>query len=365
LDPVAAALDRRPPRPCALLRVSATGKGRLSITGEWGEEGSFRQKVDAPTLVLGDLAREGGRSPRDLVLLMREWSFRNPGLTSWVDDLRVAVGDADLRLTIWDSTPYEVPWELLLLYGSERDQVPSGWLGAVVAVSRWVTPQFEDRRPAEDPSDRATYAVGEVVGSITEDMVGDAATLARFRHSLVEHPRLLRHLKQSNDPVALLYVACHGTYETSITDLRLGEIALPQLTGIRLPGVEHGGSVVLLNACHSGRMVAEKAIGKSTTFGFAEAFLRRGATVVVGATGLIGTTVARRVADDLLAQLAEHPELPVSAALTRARARVAAPLDVDDMTDAQLEFFVYAFMLVAYGHCSGRVHLPAAGDEED
>ena len=43
---------------------------------------------------------------------MLVWSQDEPELIDWLQRLRAAVGDDELRLVIWDTTGFDIPWEL-------------------------------------------------------------------------------------------------------------------------------------------------------------------------------------------------------------------------------------------------------------
>jgi hypothetical protein len=360
-----ARFNERAPDNFVTLMVQATGDGRFKLTGVGGPDHvkAYTDEIDAPDLRLGRLAREGkgGRRAIELLQLMREWSDINRRLGSWIDDIRTAVGDNELRLTIWDDTGYEVPWELFTLEGMFGSDASGGWLGALVAVTRRVSV-----RGAHQGQGRSEYrdelAEGEILVCIAPEMSDDSMALARFQHDAVEEEHLLNHLSERGTSLAVLYIACHGEFADSMTGMSLGKIYLPNLTDVSFPCLAAGSGLVFLNACHSGRMVPDPRLGRSL-FGFAEAFLRQGAAVVIGATGDIGTHLASHVAVDVFDQIARHPEEPISVALTRARAKIADGVDVRGATDDQMRSLIYAFMFVAYGNPMTRVGLPVLLDE--
>ena len=72
-----------------------------------------------PRLSLGDLATGSGLSPEDLYDMMLEWSGGEDRFIEWLQRLRAAVGDDELRLVIWDTTGFDIPWELFYMPGSE------------------------------------------------------------------------------------------------------------------------------------------------------------------------------------------------------------------------------------------------------
>lgn len=355
-------LDEHPAAGFAQMLLQRLPEGRMRLTAG-GPPGLPRltHEFDAPVLGLGLLTSKIGKSPSAVYLKMVEWSRVYSDLRFWLDDVRAAVGDSDLRLVIWDDTGYEVPWELFYLYGDEATGLRGGWLGELVAVTRKVTVAREGRDRRTDQVYADQVAEGEVVSCIADDMLADSATIERFRHQPVAERDLLSSLQAAGPDVALLYVACHGTFAPDLTMMTLGQIALPQLTGIRMPGLESTQGLVFLNACHSGRMGADSNV-KGALFGFGEAFLRRGASVVIGAAGAVETHVACEVASLILEQLAAHPELPVSAALRDARARIAAGVSRENPTEEQIKALVYGFMFVGYGNPFARVRLPAAGE---
>jgi hypothetical protein len=363
-------LDRATPPGFVQLTVTKkAGGARLRLSSQSSIDGLPRppKKCDPPDLALGDIARKGGEKVEDVYYWLTEWSRTQPELRKWFEAVRAAVRD-DLRLVIWDETGTEVPWELLYLHRGQAAGLEPGWLGALVAVTRKarVYPDTgavaqDDDAQDDDLSDRKID--GAMLACLADDMTADADALDRFRHHRVAEADLFQRLLDENEALAMLYVACHGDFTSSIRAWSLGQITLSSMTGVRMRCLESKAGVVFLNACHSGRMVIDRRSGRAL-HGFAEAFLRRGASVVIGPSGEVDAQVARRFAGLVLGCLAERPGIPVSMALRDARAEVARSVPVRDPAKEQVHNLVYAFMFLCYGNPNARVVLPLA-DAQD
>jgi hypothetical protein len=308
-----------------------------------------------PEIALGDLVAPGGEMPADVLWLLREWSRTHDEITDWLNALRAAVG-ADLRLVVWDDTGFEIPWELLWLPAAAGH--PAGWLGALLPVVRWTTLHGRSAAVASPYDDQPVESHGELVVYLIDEMAADAEVLAPYGPlRRADGPGLLTRLTQTDPRIGLVYVASHGTAEESTVRRRLGELRLTSLSFDPLPGLSASRSLVVLNACHSGRLFADPRLNDSLLRGFAEAFLRHGASAVIGTTGEVDTVRAGQVAAELLAALAGAGPAHVARALRDVRARIAAatPADTDDQRE--LLPFLSTFMYVCYGNALTTLRL--------
>lgn len=322
----AADLSARWSRDLAVLVVERAGDG-FAVHGRHSELGLDRvsgEHYGIPNLKLGDVAVQGGLPPGEVLSLLVEWSRPHFEITRWVNQLRARVGDR-LHLVVWDDTGSGIPWELLWLKARLDPPVKGGWLGALVAVTRWVTVHDEDWTRAPYTEERSLTR-GDVVAYLDDQFSGDATLFAGLTPPTAfgDGPSLLAGLAQGDD-VGLVYVACHGHTQDTFLRTKLGSLALAQLSQAALGRVAGGRSVVMLNACHSGRLFVDPYL-KSGVHGFCEAFLRHGASCVVGTAGEVRSTVARAVAARLLDEASGTEPLPVSEALRIARAQAVAQL---------------------------------------
>jgi hypothetical protein len=378
-------LDKATPPGFVQLTVTKkAGGARLRLSSQSSIDGLPRppKKCDPPDLALGDIARKGGEKVEDVYYWLTEWSRTQPELRKWFEAVRAAVGD-DLRLVIWDETGTEVPWELLYLHRGQATGLEPGWLGALVAVTRkarvypdtGAVAQDDDAQDDDAQDDDAQdddaqddelsdrKIDGAMLACLADDMTADTDALDRFRHHRVAEADLFQRLLDENEALAMLYVACHGYFTSSIRAWTLGQITLSSMTGVRMRCLESKAGVVFLNACHSGRMVSDRRAGRAL-HGFVEAFLRRGASVVIGPSGEVDAQVARRFAGLVLRYFGERPGIPVSMALRDARAEIARSVPVRDPAKEQVHNLVYAFMFLCYGNPNARVVLPLADPQD-
>jgi hypothetical protein len=350
----------------AVLEVHPDGGNHFRVRGahpdhELPTVGGHR--YGRPSLALGRLVAPGGAVPTDVQWKMREWSRSHDEITQWVDELRAAVGDDNLRLVIWDDTGFEVPWELLWLPGSAVNALPGGWLGALVPVTRWTTlhKPFVDASPY---TDSAYTCRGDFVAYLIEAMAADLAVLQRFGAvTTVDESTLLQRLASLQPPLGLVYVASHGQPQADTVHNRLGGLRLASLSFDPLHGLQACRSLVFLNACHSGRLFADPDLNDSLLRGFAQAFLTQGAPAVIGTVGEVETGRAREVARELLEALTGpgHPHLAVALRDVRARAAGQVPADTDD--ERSLLPFLTTFMYLCYGNACSMLDLDIAAEQ--
>lgn len=354
-----AALSARGDHSYAQLVVTRVGPEEFVIEGQHCDDGRVLApaRCGRPRLALGDLATRTGLEPEDIDDALWEWSRLQPKIGEWLEALREEVGDDSLRLVIWDSTGFDIPWEMFALPGDEDAQRPQGSLGALVAVVRRVVSRGGPGigQAGEDYADQACS--GGVLAYLDDEMLADRDVLSHFDADLVGADALMRALESRQEPVALVYLGCHGTWGTRVTELRLGGFRHRDISRFPLPALAVWKSLVFLNACHAGRLIYDAAVNAGV-MGFAEAFLRRGAGAVVGPTGPVEVDVARWVAQQILDDLAAHPELPVSVALRNARASAAQSVAGHRRVNEQdLKNFIYSCMYVCYGNPYFRLQL--------
>jgi hypothetical protein len=134
-------------------------------------------------------------------------------------------------------------------------------------------------------------------------------------------------------------------------------------------------TAVVLNVCHSGRMVRNHVGGEDALRGFTEMFLRHGATACIATHGEVGDTVARTLLTYLVDHTRRTPERPLALMLRDFRARAAAalprPLPRTRARDHSIDYegqrrvlsVLYQFMYVYYGHPRTTLRLaPRAPD---
>ncbi|WDZ83386.1 CHAT domain-containing protein [Micromonospora cathayae] len=377
-EPVDVPLTARLEPGVAVLRVYRDALGdRFKVAGDCPElplPDTVSARQGRPDVGLGALVVGGtGEHPVDVCARLHTWSESKTELVAWVNRLRLRFGDS-FRLVIADQTGWEIPWELLRLPPDRTGELPAGWLGGIVPVSRRLT--VEPDAPDKHTHGAHTCA-GETVAFVDTDMTADGEALARYgAHQLPDIHDLLDILEDGSRQFGLIYLGCHGDFDpASGTAFRLAGrphsdnglvrtgVSVFELRRSTLAAVASGRPLVILNACHSARSVLDERNNDGTSHGFVRVFLEAGAAGVVGTVGMVGLHDARRVAEDLLRRL-EQPGASIATALRDVRAVLAAREDAlshrQRRTDAGRDTvlsFLYGFMYVYFGHPDTDVRL--------
>ncbi|MFG2625593.1 CHAT domain-containing protein [Streptomyces sp. NPDC048473] len=275
-----------------------------------------------------------GPAPSQLLRDIRHWSGNQRRLGAWINRARAVHGDA-LQITIHDDTGYEIPWEAFWLPADPENGLGEGLLGALVAVTRWLTIRSADMVLPES----SVCAAGDVLGYYFHDVNvapgwhGGARRIHDMRddmavfHGYAHRPHVtidgfLDELDaRPSDPVGLVYMAAHGTYDERVNALTLAEVSWAEYDDRPMTVLDKDHSMVCLNACHSARFVRNTGVGETDLRGFTELFLRKGAGGCVVAAGQVGDSEARELIGQLVGIVAEEPWRPVADSLRLFRAR--------------------------------------------
>jgi len=316
-------------------------------------------------LRLGDLIsmEAGGESPANTLVRMRNWSNTKEELIRWIGALRCTHAD-DLRLVVWDDTDFEIPWELLWIPAVPETAAGEGWLGSTVTMTRWTT--IRSVYPVGNGLSASGQCVGGVLAYVgNAQMSGDLDVLKQFGPQVPASLRdLLLVLEQPGARVALVYVACHGEHGSSGFRFKLDGVSLGEIGARSFQRIAESGALVFINACHSARLIDDPEYNDDTLRGFAEAFLRSGASGFVGTSGAVGEDSAREIVRGLLERLHREPDVPVAVALRdyRRGKSVAYVPPADDTAEARrLLSFFHTFMYVYFGNPSTTLQLVNSG----
>jgi CHAT domain len=318
-----------------------------------------------PDLAINDNIQEKGPPPGEFLQEMRIWSFEKGELTRWLYNHRYKHGQ--LKLVIWDDTGYRLPWELLWLSPWPGRPGPEpGFLGAVLTVTRWVrtdAPFPEIMRPPTNPD--PYQARGSVAAHIAADMILDKELLTDFivEEGVTNMEELFHKLTDQSGALAMVYVACHGTFGSDPKECRLDGFPYGRAVEFDDNLGRLRETLVFLNSCVSGLMGVDTAkYNDGALRGFAEVFLRSGAAGVLATTGAVGNDEARALARDLFDYLKADQALPVATAVRQLRAQALremnnhpewfrSDLSDDDRKAADLRLLplLYPFMYIYYG----------------
>jgi hypothetical protein len=326
-------------------------------------------------LALARLVAKGGYAPVQTYHALRDWSWEKEELHRWLNELRVRYGE-DLNLIIWDDTDYEIPWELFWVPPVPSANLPGGWLGALVTVTRNTTvtsrsrapspagPTQESGAPSDRPAVRGKQTQGHrsVVAYVDPQMSRDRAAIASL------HPRhfdsfrdLLRFFERPRFAVALAYIACHGRFGDNEYEIFLDGVSLVEMGSTTRDLIAAAPEVVFLNACHTARPMLNGRFSDANPRGFSQLFLRAGSYGVIGTTGEVGLDNGRSIAEAIISRLVDNPDTPIAMALRDHRRTLAQNLPHPPPSDeagqrAMLRFF-HTFMYVYYGDPAARLRL--------
>ncbi|GAA2107275.1 CHAT domain-containing protein [Actinomadura alba] len=314
----------------------------------------FGDVYGRPDLALGSLVAADGLLPVDVLSSMRTWSRTKKGLIRWLDARRAAHGD-DLQLVIWDQTGYGIPWELFWLERAPGSGRSEGWLGGLVTVTRWLSIETAWGEVVRDYRSEHTCA-GPVAAYVAAEMEHDVSLFGAYHLENSDSLHTLAKALEEGDPLAMVYVACHGTYGARLSDCVLGGVPLDRFDPRRFDRLGPAATFVFLNACHSGSLVDDAGRFRDRALrGFAEVFLRSGAAGVLATSGRVGDRQAHEMADQLFRHLRDHPGRSVAQAVRDLRAEMAR-MTPDDLLDVdgpegnrRLLPLLYRFMYVFYG----------------
>ncbi|MDX3642918.1 CHAT domain-containing protein [Streptomyces sp. MB09-02B] len=350
---------------CAVLRVTRAaavdGQDGYRFHGRCGDLAcsSGATALMAPSIGLGN-ATEAGEFPSEILRCTKLWSGNQRELGGWINQVRARYGDR-LRLIVWDDTGLELPWEMFWVPADDRLGLTGGLLGAVLRLARWMT--VHDGR--QGLPEQTEECHGGILAYLHDDMVDDGLLFKPYVHQT--HPRMtpfLRALDTVEERTGLVYMGCHGTYGDAVTRLTLAGRTWAEYDSQTMHVLRTHGSMVCLNACHSGRFVHNRAQGEHALRGFAELFLRKGAGGCIVTAGRVGDLEARVLIRRLMREVTDHPELPVTETLRAFRARAvkdfgtlaAIPTTrndeghVDMVGQKRVLRLLYAFMFHYYGH---------------
>ena len=312
------------------------------------------ERIALATLITAD---RGGESPTKSLRRMQNWSRTKFELLNWLARIRRRHGN-DLRLIIWDDSGFDIPWELLWIGRDMPTGQPDGWLGALATVTRWTSVQSTKGRVPY----RSGRCEGEVVGYVADEMSSDRDLLQGTAPWLADtFQELLSELDTPGACIGLVYIACHGRFAPTSFKFTINGVSLGEIDSADLQRIETSRSLVFVNACHSGRLIEDQEYNDGVVRGFAEFFLRSGATGFIGTAGAVMQEQARAVADYLLKRFRQDPNCPAPTALRDYRRTVTVTdlPPIADLTAAKsLLPFINASIYLFFGGPETTVALP-------
>jgi hypothetical protein len=372
----------------ALLTVNEERKSQSFLVQGWccpecGElEPDQFNSYGRPPVQLDELVTENGLLPAEIVDRLQVWSSYKEPIADWLNRCR-GRHRSDFRLVIWDQTSYHIPWELLWLKAAA--DLDSGWLGAVLTVTRWLDPHHT----SSDRGDfRSAYRCeGQAAAYLHETMDHHIHLLAAFEPVLYGRTmtELAAELNRSQKgPLSLVYVACEARFSeqtsgSALADLRIGGAYSADFRRLWAPAQ----TLVFLNASYSGAIaVSTREYGQDARpSGFPHAFLRGGAVGVLATGGKVEPGDAYRMARDLLKYLETHSGVSVAEAMRVLRQEAVRVPDLNPVPTGALDSVPagavgtlgpedgdspvpahYPFMYVYYGSPFAELVVPEAAE---
>lgn len=213
----------------------------------------------------------------------------------------IDAGKAPKSLALVSEEAY-LPWELMMPTrrrpGAGTERRPA--LGVEMAIGRWTNTDFV-APPQRIPLHRG-FVVCPTDSGLTEASQEAELVLKTLPEGQKVVPANAEKLDQTlgENPPSLLHFICHGISDDAKGGQQLtleGREAvttnvLQGLDGV-LDGLQQGRPLVFLNACQVGRMQVDLV----KPGGFAEVFMREGASAVVAALWSVEDTVASEIAE--------------------------------------------------------------------
>ena len=374
---LAAALPPEPPpREVAVLcieRGETADVVRMS-GGAWDADGAWRRSLDRATLpappgALANLVNLDANAGL-IVEAMRDYGSRVHELRRWLHGLVTGPHGTERVLLICDHTYARMPWEMLDVVVA-GDDVP---IGALLDVARWMpVPDVEGLMPlrlAEETHAGGVLSYVDVAG--LRNAAVEVAALQRLsRHRSETLDAFLRRLRDRPEDLGLLYLACHGNFdsddpgaegvvadEISLGDLEDAQRGVSLYELRRLRRFMARRPLLFVNACYSARMTEDGV------FGLPGMLLSRVAAAYIGTLGPVGSIYASRVACRFLEAAARSQGVRPARFLRELREEAAARVapSVDEPSRLDWWEFLFAFTYVLYGNPLARVALVAGGD---
>lgn len=340
-------LAAEPDPQLAIVHVSAVADG-ISVKAFHPIVGPLAAVLPLPSI---DFDLNDDVTLEDLHPRVREYSRQGIGvLIAWLD--RVIKAVPDVAVVIAEHMDSRVPWEMLSL-GEDGPL-----LGDSVVVVRWTMvghfATAKQLNPAAEPFHKGrVLKFLDVVGlDHTDKEVQELSQCAS--ESCDSLADLRRKLKKFPAGVALVFLACHGTFardkrhETELKDLKNphGRITPLKLVGLSAPAPR---PAVVINACHSARLVRTPQ-GIS---GFPEFFLGTFAESFLGTIGAVDDEVASDFGAQLVLAARQPGGVRLAEFLLRLRRQAVAEFKRDERVWKYVSYFMYVF----YGSPRDRLEL--------
>jgi hypothetical protein len=342
--------------------------------------GMFSTILNTSQLISIADSMSGGGDPVAILQRLREFSFFAAGkMMKWIKTVKAEVErrGKQLALVIFDTTHFEIPWELLEIDHGQ-------YVGAIAQVARWL--HLEVLGEARYLAITDYICGGSVLSYLDRGLEGtgeERALLQTFLHrELSSLEELQEHLEEPLQDLGLLYIGSHGGDGTHLYASMLSEDAQPpagSLSASWLVGMRHQldpRPILFINACESARILYKR---DSRAHTLVKAFLLLCASNYIGTIAKVDSKEAPCIARRLLELAWADEGVQIVELLRRLREEaVEHMLQVGRNFDAQKELvyrrqqkrdaaaqLLNTFAYVYYGNPLARLRLrPARAAEE-
>jgi hypothetical protein len=353
-----------------------TSKECLLTAWNYHRNGMFCEPLDTSKFINVAKLISDKESPAKILHSLRWFSLSTAGgLMGWIRTVKTEVEKRgqQLGLVIFDTTAFEIPWELLEI--DYNDQ----YLGAVAQVARWLPLEaFGNAYPLKIADYTCEGSVVSYLDNYLEGTIAERELLQKFEHSeITSLEELVMWSEESLQGVGLLYIGSHGSGGTSLYSASpaKGSI-LRALELLDMQLILDPRPTLFVNACESARIIYRK---DSNAYNLVKNFLLLCASNYIGTIANVNSEEAPRIANRMLELAREDEGLLIVELLRRLRANAIKERRVlwQELKD-QKEFkyrqrweanaaqVLNTFLYVYYGNPLARLRLrPAQSEKEE
>lgn len=309
-----------------------------------GKTGSIPMNIANPQKIAIESYVEGDTFYQDLYGLGKNlYHEMDPSISRW---MALLCNQRDPWLLVCDYTDMETPWELIYM---DNDQCRGFW-GELLAISRWQRVAKEGEEVF--PEIFCKSSQGNLVSYILDEKTFKWSALEEIEAikkcggiSIETKSKLLEFLNGNRADIAILHMACHGTFDTgNPQNAAIDFMSALSLSAHEMQLIAHSQPVIFINACHSGR---KNQLGWAVN-GVNIPFFRKGAKGFIGVMGRVRLKAAPVIASRLLAEMHKENPLPIAEILRRIR-KEAVENAKKAATEENKKAFRDAFMYIFYG----------------
>jgi hypothetical protein len=344
------ALPAVPDPELAIVHVKAEG-GELEVSA-WHPlvENLEPTAIGEPDASLADV--DGEQPSRKVADEVELYSRREvEALLEWLRKV-IAATAGKVSIVIAEHADSRVPWEMLLLEAHGKP------LGAQVVVTRWTAVSLYSQKVSLEPLRRDEHE-GSVLHFVDQPgLPSSALTIAELAKCQGKPCATMNDLRAGfaapPADLAMVYLGCHGAFATDgkhTVELQAEKNPSGVINelNLKLPKPVGERPLLVVNACHSARLVRKKKV----VSGLPEFFLATYARSYFGTLGAVDEIFAGEVGAKLISQAHDAGGVNLPEFLLAMRREEADRFD----GVKQARRYVSAFMYVFYGPIYSRARI--------